>query len=174
MMKSKIAAGVGLALCGALFFAEAADVTVEVRATLIQPGCVINNNAAEIVDFGTFPTNSIRLGAPPSQPGLIQTVSMPITCVDMGTPVTLRMNAVPSAENPALIETGKPGLGVAISTQSDVADSAYWILPNTGTLSVPLQSGQGTVLFYAAPIGTGVLPEPGTFTAQAVLNVEYP
>lgn len=174
MMKSNIAASVGLALCGAVFFAEAADVTVEVRATLIQPGCVINNNAAEIVDFGTFPTNSIRLGAPPSQPGLIQTVSMPIVCADMGTPVTLRVNAAASAENPALIETGKPGLGVAISTQSDVADSAYWIVPNTGTLSVPLQGGQGTVLFYAAPIGTGALPEPGTFTAQAVLNVEYP
>ena len=174
MMKSRIATTIGLILCGAAFFAGAADVTVEVRATLVQPGCVINNNAAEVVDFGTFPTNSIRLGAPPSQPGLIQTVSMPIACVDMGTPVTLRVNAAASADNPLLIETGKPGLGVALSTQSDVADSAYWIVPNTGTLSVPLQDGYGTVLFYAAPIGTGQVPEPGTFTAQAVLNVEYP
>jgi type 1 fimbria pilin len=174
MMKSKIVAGIGFALCSAAFFVAAADVTVEVRATLIQPGCIINNNAAEMVDFGTFPTSSIRLGAPPSQPGLIQAVSMPIVCEDMGTAVTLRVNAVASADNPSLIETGKSGLGVALSTQSDVADSAYWIVPNTGTLSVPLQDGYGTVLFYAAPIGTGALPEPGTFSAQAVLNVEYP
>jgi type 1 fimbria pilin len=88
--------------------------------------------------------------------------------------VTLSVNAAASAENPALIETGKAGLGVALSTQSDVADSGDWIVPNTGKLSVPLLNGEGTVLFYAAPIGTGALPEPGTFTAQAVLNVEYP
>ena len=173
-MKSKIAASIGLALCGSALFAGAADVTIEVRATLIQPGCVINNNAAEIVDFGTFPSSSIRLGAPPSQPGLIQTVSMPISCVDMGTGVTLSVNAAASAENPALIETGKAGLGVALSTQSDVADSGDWIVPNTGKLSVPLLNGEGTVLFYAAPVGTGVLPQPGVFSAQAVLNVEYP
>lgn len=172
-MKRLIAVGVCLVLCGAAFFVTAADVTVEVRATLIQPGCIINNNAAEMVDFGAFPSNSIRLGAPPSQPGLIQAVSMPIACEDMGTSVTLRLNAVASADNSSLIETGKSGLGVALSTQSDVADSAYWIAPNTGTLSVPLQNGYGTVLFYAAPIGTGELPEPGTFSAQAVLNVEY-
>lgn len=174
MMNRNIVASIGFFLCGVTFFAGAADVTIEVRATLTQPGCVINNNMAEMVDFGTFPSNSIRLGVPPSQPGLIKTVSLPISCSDMGTPVQLRVNAVPSADNPSLIETGKAGLGLALSTESDVADSAYWLVPNSGILSVPLQDGQGSVLFYAAPIGTGALPEPGTFTAQAVLNVEYP
>ncbi|MNF35755.1 hypothetical protein D3C84_166350 [compost metagenome] len=164
----------GMFLCGGLFFAWPADVVVTVQATLVNPACVINNGAAEVVDFGQFSSSSINLGAPPDKTSLIKTVSMPIACTGTdAASITLRLVAVASAQNPLLIGTDKPELGIAMSTQSSVADSALWIAPNTGILPVSLQDGQGTVLFYATPIGTELPITRGTFSAQAVLNVEY-
>lgn len=177
MTPIKIRVAIGLTAWCLASGALAYDVVINITAQVSTEGCIINNGADALVDFGAFPTRDLAQNAAPVDGALIKHLALPISCDLSGNPpaLDLTFNGTPSVANPDTIATSTTALGIAIAGSSEALTSGSWMVPNTGIGQVLLDAtGAGTIQLYAAPIALAPSVPAGSFTAQATLNVIYP
>lgn len=177
MRSSKISAIASLAAWCIVPGVLAYDVAINITAQVAMEGCIINNGADALVDFGAFQAHDLAQNAPPLNGALIKHMALPISCDLSGAPpaLDLTFNGTSSVANPDTIATSTPELGIAIADSSEALTNGTWMVPNTGIGQVLLDAtGAGTIRFYAAPIALAPSVPGGPFTAQAIINVVYP
>lgn len=177
MTPIKIKTAIGLIAWSLTLGAQAYDVAINITAQVAMEGCIINNGADALVDFGAFQTHGLVQNKSPSNGDLIKHMTLPISCDLSGNPTSLEFtfNGASSVANPDTIATSTPELGIAIADSSEALTNDNWIVPNTGMGQVLLDAtGLGTISVYAAPIALAPSVPAGPFTAQAILNVIYP
>lgn len=140
-------------------FAVSDSSTLTVKGTLIRPPCTLTSNKVLTADFGTLRYDQISTAAQ---------IDVPVT---MTCPPNSELNISVTASS-ALSDT------VASAGRTNLGYSLFWKSDNTvinikGTKrNVTKLNGAVDLSMKAKLVAQGALSE-GTFTASAVINIDY-
>jgi hypothetical protein len=143
----------------------------------VPQNCSVNAGAVIHVDFGTMYNTDFTAAGQKADNVTPQTFSVPVECNYGASLANLSLSLKGTATaNGDAIQSDNPDVGVAITNQnSDL------LRPNDDSSSIPLALDQidtetfsTNVMLSAYPVSTtGNAPAEGTFTALAVLRVDF-